>query len=145
MPLLLGLAALVTGAASSGCSTSEFDLAPVAGRVTIDGQPFTQGKVMFAPIAVGESRQAGRPALGRLGPDGAFSLSTYEQDDGAVVGEHWVTVIYNEPKDPAQAGPKPGFSRVSVPEKVTVAAEKDNRIDIALTREMIAKYGMIDD
>jgi hypothetical protein len=118
----------------------------VTGVVTIDGQPFTQGKVMFAPIARGENRQAGRPAFSRLGPDGSFTLSTYEPADGAVVGEHWATVISIEPKDGEPAGaPPPGFSRVAVPQKVTVAAGQDNHIDIALTREMIAKYGTIDD
>jgi hypothetical protein len=137
-------AALLVGAAA-GCSKSEFDLAPVAGRVTIDGQPFTQGKVMFAPIASGESREAGKPALGRLGPDGSFILGTYEPDDGAVVGEHWVTVIYNKPKDGAAAAPPPGFSRVSVPQKVIVAAGQENRIDVALTGDEIKKYGKLDD
>jgi hypothetical protein len=138
----VGVAALL--AAAGGCSSSEFDLAPVAGHVTIDGQPFAQGKVMFSPIATGESRQAGKPALGRLGSDGSFTLSTYEPNDGAIVGEHWVTVIYNKPTDGAAAAP-PGFSRVAAPQKVSVAAGQDNRIDIALTREMIAKYGTLDD
>jgi hypothetical protein len=139
------LAALLTGAAAVGCSSSEFELAPVTGQVTVDGQPFTQGKVMFAPVASGESRQAGRPAFSRLGADGSFALGTYEAEDGAVVGEHWVTVIYIEPKDAVPAAPAPAFSRVAVPQKVTVVAGQDNRIDIALTRALIAKYGMIDD
>jgi hypothetical protein len=66
-------------------------------------------------------------------------------DDGAIVGDHWVTVIYNKPKDGNAAAPPPGFSRVTAPQKVSVAAGQDNRIDVALTREMIAKYGTIDD
>jgi hypothetical protein len=137
--------ALLTGAAAVGCSSSEFELAPVTGQVTIDGRPFTQGKVMFAPVASGESRQAGRPAFSRLGPDGSFTLGTYESEDGAVVGEHWVTVIYIEPKDSAPSAPAPAFSRVAVPQKVTVVADQDNRIDVALTRDQIARYGMVDD
>lgn len=143
---LRSAAASLASLALVGCSKSPYELAPVAGRVVIDGQPFTQGKVMFAPIAKGENRESGRAAFGRLGADGSFSLGTYEDGDGAVVGEHWVTVIQITPKDAPKppAGPL-AFTRVAVPTKVTIAAETDNRIDVTLTRADVTKYGVFDD
>jgi hypothetical protein len=144
--LLGSLAAAVCCAAFVGCSKSPHELAPVAGRVVIDGQPFTQGKVMFAPIAAGESRESGRAAFGRLGADGSFQLGTYEDGDGAVVGEHWVTVIQITPKDaPKPAAGPLAFTRVAVPTKVAVAADQENRIDVTLTQADVAKYGVFDD
>jgi len=149
------MAIAVASATSAGCSRSPYDLAAVNGKVTIDGLPFTQGKVMFAPIATGKDRNAGRPAFGLLEPDGSFSLTTYSTGDGAVVGEHWVTVIRIEPEQPGDDGPpsdlpppKPAgpqqFSRIAVPTKVTVAADADNVIDVALTKQDVARYGVFD-
>jgi hypothetical protein len=146
---------LLCALAFSGCSDAPFEMAPVTGRVTIDGQQFSQGKVMFAPIASGKSREAGRPAFGVLQPDGSFELGTYEPGDGAVIGEHWVTVIRIDPEGnadpsaeafgapaPKAAGPKQ-FSRVAVPTKVTVAPE-DNVIDVRLSSEEVAKFGVFE-
>jgi hypothetical protein len=140
---LAGILALL---ACAGCSKSEFDVAPVSGTVMIDGKPFTQGKVMFAPIATGEAREAGRGAFGLLGPDGSFKLTTYDPDDGAVVGEHWVTVIRIAGEGEAAPVDKAlAFDRVAVPTKAKVVAGQDNRVDIQLTRQDVARYGMIND
>ena len=34
----------------------------------------------------------GNPASGELGPNGRFTLMTYKQNDGAVIGHHIVTI-----------------------------------------------------
>jgi hypothetical protein len=124
-------------------------LAQVSGKVTIDGRPFAEGKVMFAPLAKGEDRKSGRAAFGRLSADGSFTLSTYEQDDGAVVGEHWVTLIHIKPElaggSPPQRSGAPAFDRLAVPRKVTVVAGQENRIDIQLTGSEVAQFGMVND
>src|SRR5262245_35967084 len=91
-------AVFACGAALCGCSQSPSELAPVTGKVVIDGQPFSAGKVMFAPVAKGDDRRAGRPAFGKLASDGSFTLGTYKLGDGAVVGDHWVTVIRIKPQ-----------------------------------------------
>jgi hypothetical protein len=137
-------------ALAAGCSGSSFELAPVAGMVTIDGQPFGQGKVMFAPIAHGEAKEVGKPAFGLLASDGSFKLTTDEPDDGAVIGEHWVTVIRIAPEDapdpPAGATKNPlAFERVVAPQKATVVAGQDNRVDIQLTRADLLKFGTFKD
>jgi hypothetical protein len=80
---------------SSGCfSRSGPETAEVHGRVTLNGQPVTSGRVLFFPTGtVGEG--AGKPAQGLLNEDGEFELRTYEDGDGAVVGEHRITVLSN--------------------------------------------------
>ena len=84
-------------AAITGCQRSPYELAPVHGTITIDGQPFTHGKVMFAPVARADNLNPGKPAFGQLQDNGSFVLSTYDTGDGAVVGEHSVTIINIDP------------------------------------------------
>jgi hypothetical protein len=55
------------------------------------GQPLTKGTVTFEPDG------AGKEATGEIQADGTFVLSTYKKDDGAVLGNHRVTVS-NVPK-----------------------------------------------
>lgn len=128
----------------AGCSQSPYELAAVTGVVTIDGRPFHGGKVMFAPVAKGESRKVGRPSFGLLGTDGRFELTTYEDGDGAVVGEHWATLIQFPPdeRDPsATAVPAlPDFERVTYPQRVTVASGSENTINLEFTRDHVSRF-----
>jgi hypothetical protein len=141
--LRLGIAFSLTSAvALAGCTKSPYELAPVQGRVTIDGVPLTQGKVMFAPTARGDNVNPGKPAFGAIGPDGHFTLTTFKEGDGAVVGVHWVTVFGGD--QPAAAGAAkraPAFERVTVPKTQTVVAGEDNQIDVQLTSRDVAKFG----
>lgn len=57
----------------------------MAGRVVIDGRPLEQGNVRVHP-------PGDRAATGKLGPNGQFTLSTYELGDGCVVGNHPVSI-----------------------------------------------------
>jgi len=151
---VLMLTLTVSALSNHGCSRSPYELTSVVGKVTIDGQPFTQGKVMFAPIAAGKSSEAGRPAFGRLQSDGSFELGTYEPGDGAVVGEHWVTVIRIDPEtdqddqEASRVAPPSAaliqFSRIAVPTKVIVSADQDNVIDVVLTKADLARYASHD-
>jgi hypothetical protein len=122
--------------ALSGCNRSSLELAPVHGKVTIDNKPLFQGKVMFAPVAKGDHVNAGKPAWGNIQSDGTFRLTTYKNDDGAVVGEHWVTIMNSDEKLPKGV---PAFSRLIVPKKVTVAANNDNEINFAFSSSDIKK------
>lgn len=117
----------------SGCSKSPYDLAPVTGTVSVDGQPLPDGQVMFAPRATSGSAKAGKPALGNVRADGTFSLSTYSDGDGAVVGEHLVTLYGPAPEVTLPNG-IPSFEKVTLPERqVRVEAGTNNTIDIAIT------------
>jgi hypothetical protein len=74
-----------------------------------------------------------KPSVGRIRSDRSFQLTTFETNDGAIVGEHWVTII-NYDEDNMSDG-VPEFARIQVPEKKVAVARKDNHIDISLTRE----------
>lgn len=65
-------------------------MVPVRGVVTLDGKPIEGAAVLFAP------REGGRPAIGRTDERGDFRLQTVTSDDGALRGEHVVTVTLQE-------------------------------------------------
>jgi hypothetical protein len=86
-----------------GCSdTSRPKLGRVSGKVTYNGQPVSKGIVSFVPRS-GPGAQTGQGATGEIGPDGSYTLTTFENADGAVLGEHTVLVIARE-EDPAIKG-----------------------------------------
>jgi hypothetical protein len=140
---------LVVLAMATGCSRSPYELAPVKGKVTIDGKPLSQAKVMFAPVEAGDSIDPGKPAFGLLADDGSFTLTTYKKNDGAVVGEHWVSIVKLSTKSNQTtlvnhpASKEPRFDRLALPQKMTVVADQDNQIDLALTSQDVARYGVI--
>jgi hypothetical protein len=76
----------------AGCGQSE--TVPVTGTVLLDGQPAANAEVLFAPTK-------GRLASGSTDASGRFTLSTSRPNDGAVPGEHKVTVVeYYPPGKP---------------------------------------------
>lgn len=86
-----GLAASATAlAVLSGCGGGggELPTVPAAGTVTYQGKPVDKGTVYFLP-------EKGRPATGQI-EAGKFTLSTYKDGDGAVVGKHRVGVSVTE-------------------------------------------------
>jgi hypothetical protein len=143
----------------AGCNRSPYPVAPVQGTVTIDGQPMTGGRVMFAPVAK-DGLNSGRPAFGEIQQDGSFTLSTYRGGDGAVVGEHWVSIVNDQSaignSAPQSAGraaltrnapaTKETFYRIVFPRKVvTVNANQENQINIAMTSQDIANFAKVAD
>jgi hypothetical protein len=76
----------------AGCGDGRPARVAVSGRVLIDGKPLTLGYVRFVP-------QGARPSGGRIGPDGRFTLTCYDAQDGAVTGRHAVEVVANETLD----------------------------------------------
>jgi|SoiMethySBSTD1v2_1073268.scaffolds.fasta_scaffold1329876_2 hypothetical protein len=117
-----------------GCGQSGFNVAPVHGTVTANDKPLFQGRVMFAPSAKGENIQPGKPAWGDIDKNGNYRLSTFAPNDGAVIGDHWVTVINSSEELPDGV---PEFSRIVLPKRMAVVAGKDNQLDIKLTSKTI--------
>lgn len=74
-----------------GCDSKPYELAPVSGRITFDGEPLGGGVINLQPIA-GENKTVGPGSTARCDADGRFTLKTLHDDDGAVVGEHRVRV-----------------------------------------------------
>jgi hypothetical protein len=75
---------LLACALLTGCN-SKRALIPISGQVKIDGKPLETGQVM---VWVKDYR----PATGKIGKDGRFSLKTYKDGDGCAAGMHRVTV-----------------------------------------------------
>ena len=84
--ILICAAALVTLA---GCGDGRPTRVAVSGKVLIDGEPLTTGIVQFVPDNT-------RPAAGKLDSEGRFSLTSYDGDDGVVLGTHRVMIAAKE-------------------------------------------------
>jgi hypothetical protein len=69
----------------SGCDSRPKRVA-VSGKVLIDGEPLTYGTVIFLP-------KNGRQSTGPLDKSGAFTLTCYDANDGALIGTHDVEVL----------------------------------------------------
>jgi len=116
--LIAGICVLL----QSGCRPSGDapPLARISGVVLLDGQPLTHGSVQFTPDrARGTS---GRMALGKIGPDGHFTMTTQSEGDGVQVGFHKVGIQCFEQAANGQSeagGPPPKPPKSLVPEKYT--------------------------
>ena len=82
---------LLTLGTLAGCA-ADTKIASVDGIVRLDGKPLTSGTVRFVPAA-------GRAATGTIQSDGTFSLGTYGESDGALIGTHQVAVVSYEAAD----------------------------------------------
>jgi hypothetical protein len=99
-------------------------LAKVSGKVTYNGKPVTTGSVMFTPL--GGAKDASRIATGQIESDGSYALTTYDTGDGAVLGQHAVTVeSRGDPEEMKKLNMKPGgiiaykLPKAAIPEKYT--------------------------
>jgi hypothetical protein len=87
---------VVTGAVLflGGCGSGNVSMAPVTGRVTMDGQPVRNVFVVFHPLPKeGGVVAPTRPAMGQVDDDGRYELSTKVKGDGAAVGNHRVSIV----------------------------------------------------
>lgn len=127
--------------AMTGCGSGGLSTAPVTGKVVMNGQPVKEGVITFVPLGDGNSDEVGKPASGDVATDGTFTLSTYEDNDGAVVGKH--RVMYNVPLSspvevpegahggpPVQKSPYAGASVLT--SEVEVNSGEDNHFEIEI-------------
>ena len=59
----------------------------VSGIVTLDGQPLTGATIAFVP------QGEGRPSFGKTDVSGRYTMTTFEEDDGALSGTHSVSIL----------------------------------------------------
>ena len=91
--LLAGLVA-VTLPSLTGCGGGP-SLGQVSGTITMDGEPMADIQVTFEPKQVeGGTAIVGPFSTGLTDSSGKYTLKTRNGDDGAVVGEHTVSVSY---------------------------------------------------
>lgn len=76
-----------------GCSDGRPARVPVSGEVLIDGKPLKSGYIRFVSAEH-------RPSQGYLDVNGRFTLSCFEDNDGAVIGEHKIEIRGTEMVNP---------------------------------------------
>jgi hypothetical protein len=130
---LVACASLVTG-----CAKESVKLAPVAGKVTVGGQPVTSGQVSLIPL----SKEEKTPGLmtGTIDSSGNYKILTAGKD-GAPLGKYKVTVTPAMRAAPAdKKAPAMSYSQVFMDaNKSTLTIEVvDNpppgKYDLKLTR-----------
>ncbi len=114
-PVVLGGVALCLGC--SGPSLPA--VAPVTGTVTWQGQPVADAEVLFMP-------KGSRPANGTTDSQGHYKLSTFGQGDGAVIGQHAVTVTKRVAISDAPYSPE----RSEIPEQYSGLTTSDLKADV---------------
>lgn len=72
----------------AGCGSSDSELAPVTGRVLLNGRPLAAVVVEFQP-------EGGSPAIGVTDDEGAFQLQYSKHQWGAPIGQHVVKIDYD--------------------------------------------------
>ena len=87
----------------AGCSSGDFPVAPTRGQVICEGQPVPRARVFFEPLETGKSAIVGKQGLATADQNGKFVISTYGENDGAVIGKHRVRV--DRPFDPDEKPP----------------------------------------
>lgn len=105
--------------------------APVSGKATYNGKPLTGYTVyFFVPGGAAEV-----PAVGDVGPDGAFTLGVRDEGSGAIVGLNQVWVKFtpevpdNSAKGPVNTVPPPK-PKVKIPKKYTSRATSGLTVEV---------------
>jgi hypothetical protein len=71
---------------AAGCGKSGLEVAPVKGRVTLDGRPLSTVDIVFQP------EDGKRPATSRTNEEGNYELMYKRGQNGAPVGQHTVRI-----------------------------------------------------
>ena len=76
-----------------GCGDGS--IAPVSGKVTVDGEPVEGIRLVFSPMPIDDETDPGPWSSGLTNAAGEYSLETRYKDNGAVVGKHTVAFVYD--------------------------------------------------
>jgi hypothetical protein len=87
----------------AGCGSG---IAPVSGRITLNGTPLAKASVTFAPIAPKGEKEPGPSSAAITDADGRYSLRLVGQrGSGAMIGKHKVMVALQEEVNTADDNP----------------------------------------
>lgn len=127
----VGVAAVVL----SGCDgRTKMNVAKTRGQVLCEGEPVQYATVYFEPLKEGKNANVGKQGIAYADRQGNFVVTTYDQDDGAVVGKHRVRV--GRPLGELKSDVKCECilsDEVDV-KQVEVEAGKENTFEIALKK-----------
>ena len=99
MKNISGLAAAVLAMATLalvGCAGKGYDIAPVSGKVTSNGEPVSNLRVIFNPRPKADNSDPGPWSTGVTNAQGEFTLETRYQETGASVGDHLISFEYEQ-------------------------------------------------
>ncbi len=120
--LLAAASVLVLLTGLPGCGRTDRELAPITGKVFYNGKPLKFGAVMI-------EHEYGQPATAAIQPDGAFTMATRGEGEGAVVGKRRVRIACYEAQGPgAPVGDTLGA--LLIPEKYTSFETSELVVDI---------------
>ena len=122
--LSCGAMVVLLAAILAGCGGGS-QVAPVTGRVTLDGRPLEHADVMFQPDG------SQRPSIGRTDADGRYTLAYKRGQPGAIVGEHSVR-IYVSPELVAKPPRIPARYDSQSELRVEVQADEENVLNFDL-------------
>ena len=128
---------LLVGCAGQG-------LAPVSGRVTLDGKPAANVHVSFQPMATGGNINPGGGSYAIVDEDGRFTLKTVDGDKrGAVVGKHRVEINIRPENAPSRrVVEKLGFREEAYhPRYMHIDGTWRDHLGYAMTSEEVAAEG----
>jgi hypothetical protein len=97
--LLVGLVLV-----AAGCGGPPYQLAPVSGKVTLNGKPLAKAWVHFAPMARPGNTDPGPTSHGQTDARGCYTLHVRPDEPGAVVGKHRVFISLTQGGSQADAG-----------------------------------------
>ena len=113
--------------------------------VVCQGQPVPHARVFFEPLETGESAIVWKQGFAVAAAYGTFVLSTYEPNDGAVVGKHRVRVDRPHAEDyPKFTCPCVLNSEVDVME-VVVKADTVNEFEVVLKQKTGREKPLLDE
>jgi hypothetical protein len=122
-----------------GCSNSgDQRTAAVRGKVTYKGAPVTKGNITFYPEVMGPA------AYGVLEPDGTYTLSTYSQGDGAVIGKHKIAIVSKEEQTNFEANAPPTDGKWLIPAKYFLEATSGLTADVKAGQENEINFELTD-
>jgi hypothetical protein len=101
----------------AGCGSGRPETAKVSGTVTLDGKPVEGAIVAFF------HPEAGQPARGVTDGSGNFTLTTFAAGDGAMLGQHKVSVTKVEESADPGAKTEDGQETPSSSENFTESAK----------------------
>jgi hypothetical protein len=111
----------------SGCG-KPYKVAPVSGKITLDGKPLAKATVSFVPLGTKENQAPGPTSHGGTDAEGRFSLSlsVTPPTPGSVVGKCrvFITTLQSDPAaDDRDAGGPVRRVKDKVPEKYNLRTE----------------------
>lgn len=108
--IVVGLICLLTCIGCASQNDDQLAVYPATGEVSVDGKPAAGVYVVLTPAKGSEADEKGLKPTGTTDQDGLFSLSTYQQADGAPAGDYVITIQWMKEPTQVARGVMPGFS-----------------------------------